>query len=316
MFTLSLLVASAYLPLALGIYWHMRRTLSARVKRWIAQLPAGRASRGERVQQLDTLVLGNGSYHFLGRLTMMAPLIGVLLTAYGFGTLDFDRESASGDALAYLRAIRPLYWGVGWGAMLALVNVVLVQFAGVFVRDLRQHALERLAEVVPEARERDEIQASMLATNKAMEQFTVRLSALCEKVEQTTEARVVGMTRSVKRFRGGVARAETSLDTLATHLDCAGERLVRAAERVEPALLAQTESSTRMYRANAETAQELTELLRELNAAVQAIIPAGEVRQLVDLVRKVSENQRQVLAILGRPAVETVSWWAPWKRRK
>lgn len=92
-------------------------------------------SREDALQELDTRIAGNGHYLLLQRMGVMAPLLGVVLTVAGFFWLNVGENEQSLQSI--LLAVTPLVSGVGTGAILALINQVLLHIAGRRVESLR-----------------------------------------------------------------------------------------------------------------------------------------------------------------------------------
>ena len=95
-------------------------------------------TRDDALQELDTQIASNGNYLLLQRMGVMAPLLGVVLTVAGFYWLHVGDEVQSLQTI--LLAVAPLVSGVGTGAVLALINQVLLHIAGRRVESLRMTA--------------------------------------------------------------------------------------------------------------------------------------------------------------------------------
>jgi hypothetical protein len=95
-------------------------------------------TREDALQELDTQIASNGNYLLLQRMSVMAPLLGVVLTVAGFYWLHVGDEDQSLQTI--LLAVTPLVSGVGTGAVLALINQVLLHIAGRRVESLRMTA--------------------------------------------------------------------------------------------------------------------------------------------------------------------------------
>jgi hypothetical protein len=95
----------------------------------------GNFSREDALHELDTRIACNGSYLLLQRMGVMAPLLGVVLTVAGFYWLNVRDDVQSLQGI--LQAVTPLVAGVGTGAVLALVNQVLLHVAGRRVESFR-----------------------------------------------------------------------------------------------------------------------------------------------------------------------------------
>jgi hypothetical protein len=95
-------------------------------------------TREDALQELDTHIESDGSYLLLQRMSVMAPLLGVVLTVVGFYWLDVGSEESSLQGI--LSAVTPLVSGVGTGAVLAMINQLLLHVAGRRVESLRTTA--------------------------------------------------------------------------------------------------------------------------------------------------------------------------------
>jgi hypothetical protein len=113
--------------------------------RWVDSLfPRGDAavgsfSRDEVLRELDTRMAGYSDYLLLQRMGVMAPLLGVVLTVVGFYWLNVD-ESGEQSLESILLAVTPLVSGVGAGAVLALINQILLHAVGSRLERLRMAA--------------------------------------------------------------------------------------------------------------------------------------------------------------------------------
>jgi hypothetical protein len=103
-----------------------------------ARLRPSRFSREDALQELDCHIASDGNYLLLQRMGVMAPLLGVVLTVVGFYWLDVGGDDASLQSI--FAAVTPLMCGVGAGAVLAMINQMLLHIAGRRVESLRATA--------------------------------------------------------------------------------------------------------------------------------------------------------------------------------
>lgn len=96
----------------------------------------GHYSREDVLAQLDNWLEGHGSYLFLQRMGIMAPLVGLLITVVGFFFLQ-PPTTDNGDLKQILYTLTPLVLGVGTGASLAIINQLLLHLAGKATDTLR-----------------------------------------------------------------------------------------------------------------------------------------------------------------------------------
>jgi hypothetical protein len=110
----------------------------------VASFPTGKTqrpgnfSREDALQELDTRIASHGNYLLLQRMGVMAPLLGVVLTVAGFFWLDVGSNDDSLQSI--MSAVTPLVAGVGTGAVLAMINQMLLHAAGRRVESLRTTA--------------------------------------------------------------------------------------------------------------------------------------------------------------------------------
>ncbi|HEX2475544.1 MAG TPA: hypothetical protein VHK01_12405, partial [Lacipirellulaceae bacterium] len=109
--------------------------------------PPANYSREDVLQELDTRIASDSDYLLLQRMGIMAPLLGVVLTVVGFYFLEIN-DSQEQSLQSILLAVTPLVAGVGTGAVLALINQVLLHVAGRRVEALRMAAREWFDAVV------------------------------------------------------------------------------------------------------------------------------------------------------------------------
>ena len=95
-----------------------------------------RFTRDEALHELDVRIASDPAYLMLQRMSIMAPLVGVVLTVVGFFWLDVDGAGEQ-SLQTILTAVTPLVSGVGAGAVLALINQVLLHLAGGRLERLR-----------------------------------------------------------------------------------------------------------------------------------------------------------------------------------
>jgi hypothetical protein len=128
----------------------------------------GNFTREDALLELDTRIASDGNYLLLQRMGVMAPLLGVVLTVAGFYWLKVGDDDQSLDSI--LSAVTPLVGGVGTGAVLALINQLLLHIAGRRVESLRMTARTWFDTVIWDNSNRD-TQASPVNALQAMEHF-------------------------------------------------------------------------------------------------------------------------------------------------
>ncbi len=103
--------------------------------KWVnSNFPAGTSTPGnytreDVLHELDTRIASNSAYLALQRLSVAAPLLGVILTVLGFRFIVLP-ETEDPSLSEMLNVVTPLVLGVGAGAVLAMINQFLLHFAG------------------------------------------------------------------------------------------------------------------------------------------------------------------------------------------
>jgi methyl-accepting chemotaxis protein len=198
--------------------------------------PPANYSREDVLQELDTRIASDSAYLLLQRMGIMAPLLGVVLTVIGFYFLEINDEQEQ-SLQSILLAVTPLVAGVGTGAVLALINQVLLHLAGRRVESLRlaarewfdaviwRHigldtqaatvkavrAIERLATSVNESATRHDASSNRMAqTTTSMKDAATQFGQVVKSF--TTEIR--GIPESLSEVRRSTSAAAASLDDL------------------------------------------------------------------------------------------------------
>jgi len=99
----------------------------------------GSFTRDDVLKELDMQIASDGNYLLLQRASVMAPLLGVIITVLGFMLIDFSRTGEQ-DLGELLLTVAPLAAGVGTGALLAIINQGLLHFVGKKVEQVRYAA--------------------------------------------------------------------------------------------------------------------------------------------------------------------------------
>jgi hypothetical protein len=168
--------------------------------------PRGAFTRDQALAELDSRLAGDSKYLLLQRMGVMAPLLGVVLTVVGFLWLHVGGDEQSLDSI--LAAVTPLVSGVGAGAILALINQVLLHRVGVRMERLRLTARHWFDAVIWssvgfEARMAEE------HSTVAMEQFASVMTGTAERHAVSAE-RLEASTQLIKHAAsqlGGVAES-------------------------------------------------------------------------------------------------------------
>jgi hypothetical protein len=177
--------------------------------------PASHFTRDEALHELDVRIASDPAYLMLQRMSIMAPLVGVVLTVAGFYWLDVS-EAGEQSLQMILTAVMPLVSGVGAGAVLALINQVLLHVAGGRMERLRMTArawfdgaIWRHVAVVGDGAE----QNAMVSH----ERFAKSLAAAAAQFEKTVAAfqhDMEGIPGALRGARDALAASAAALEEL------------------------------------------------------------------------------------------------------
>ena len=215
------------LAIQLVVLWLAVRGIRVRTECWFDDARSGRFRRQTRtaaIAELERRLLLLPSAVSLRKLGVMAPLVGVILTAasivYGKAAVSLDAAWAdAGGMNALLSGLAPLLAGVAVGAMLAIVNQILLMLLHL-VEDRRlAGVLHRTSDDwFRESDDRVDLVADRITeAGRALEEATRQL----EQITQTS-------AQALERLVGSVAGATTQLESVATMLQKATEVPARA----------------------------------------------------------------------------------------
>jgi uncharacterized protein YukE len=263
---------------------------------------ASNYSREDVLQELDTRISSNGDYILLQRLGVMAPLLGVVLTVAGFYWLKVGNDDQSLGGI--LLAVTPLVSGVGTGAVLALINQVLLHIAGRRVESLRMsvrtwfdkviwsqsgrdaqvmdhavQAVERYAGSVHDAAERFSdnsklINESTAAMTEAASRFSEVVQSFTSKMEGVPEAlqdvhqTTAASANAFEQLVGVGSRAVSNLDVSVAAFRTTLEREFAAAARLHRRSTRSLTDTVQQIASIAKTSAQLSEFV------AQSITPA------------------------------------------
>jgi hypothetical protein len=209
-----------------------------------ATTPNGNFTRDDVLQELDARIASNPNYLLLQRMGVMAPLLGVILTVVGFYWLDVD-QSEEQSLSSILHAVTPLVIGVGTGAVLAVVNQILLHGVGNRIEKLRLAARTWFDDVIWSQIGAD----AQAATEKAV----AAIERLARSVAESADRHAAGSDR--------IAESTVAVQGAASHLRDVVQ-LFNAEIRGVPHALAD------LQQAIASSAAALTELIPAGSRAV------------------------------------------------
>ncbi len=114
----------------------------AATRAWLEEVTEGDSfdTRSEAIEVLDDRVQASKSLAILQRLTIIAPLLGVIITAIALMVNPTESETVS----EVLDNVKPLFSGVLAGAALSIINQFVVIGCLAAIRDLRDRAVQSL----------------------------------------------------------------------------------------------------------------------------------------------------------------------------
>jgi ABC-type transporter Mla subunit MlaD len=235
--------ASAYLAI-----WRLEAALGSAGVECRACLKDARLGRDDLLAHLDDVFASNGVYLWLNRMTMMAPLLGVVLTAIGFISLAASMRGARLTSVeSYLGQLHPLFYGVVSGALLAIYNQVMVQYAGHRLRKARQEARLELFRAIPVADERRSIEKRLARVNDVLNTFAGRLTGLGVAIDSAASSatqeiggKAVALSQALgdlaDSLREGRERVGRAVDQFAEQAGTAGAAVCRSLAGTETAI--------------------------------------------------------------------------------
>lgn len=173
-----------------------------------------RLSREDMLIHLEDVFASNGAFLWLNRMTMMAPLLGVVLTALGFislaGQMRAEATPATGIANleSYLSRMYPLFYGVVSGALLAIINQGMVQYAGHRLRTTRQAARLELFHAIPLSDERRRVEERLGRVSAVLDSFAGRITGLGVAIDtaaQVAAHEITGKVQVLSQALGAIA---------------------------------------------------------------------------------------------------------------
>jgi ABC-type transporter Mla subunit MlaD len=164
--------------------------------KWSQEAHNSRRSREELLRQLDFWLLNDRFRLRLKRLSTVAPLFGVSLTAMGFMMLGEGEQQLK--ALSFT----PLYSGVFAGVLLAMIN---------------QAAMTYLEEVCAQKRSNCEeyFAKSEEPVNAALDNFAKVIDGISRKAKSTVQSALSGVASDLTQSTQAIQLAGTTIQTMA-----------------------------------------------------------------------------------------------------
>lgn len=295
----------------------------------------GAFSREEALAELDARLTGDADYLLLQRMGVMAPLLGVVLTVIGFFFLD-GVESGEPSLSSILLAVAPLVSGVGAGAVLALVNQVLLHVVGIRIESLRTTARAWFDSAIWSRLEDDQTLVLAKAIG-AMDQFATavvgageRHVAGSQRIEQSAAAlgraadelravaagfsgEIKGVPQTLRELRSAISAAAGALEDLVPMGTRAVANLDVSVAAFRSTIDREFTEAARLHHRSgkelSETLARMAALAESFQASSDGLREIGE-RQLAELshrVRQGSDALNAMLAAGARSAEQAVA---------
>jgi hypothetical protein len=267
-------------PLLEWIVWRSaNRGLDAAIRDWRSRAMAFgflSDSRDVATQYLEMAIHASLGYALLRRITGLAPLLGVIVTAVSLATTSTSADDGSGavGGVAVLVALRPVFWGVVLGAALSIANQLLVVK---FDSALRARVREAVEEVPADRfaglrnvlgtfpEELRQILAALATSQQAIHEFqrrtTDEMGRILTRVRDAVHELADSATRSGEKLR----------ESAASHFD-------------------QVKVTTREF---GKTVGQMSEIVEKSNAHLDGVLSAAS-DQLGDAQRALAKSMQEI----------------------
>ena len=280
--TLVWTVALSYFGLQAVVFFAALRNASRRIESWRRDVSSGSLGgrQSDAIEALDDELASEGASLFQLRMGIMAPLVGVTVTALGF--IFFESESTKtvkadqlGDVLS---ALEPLFYGVLTGAVLGITNQLLAQLTRARIASWRNAAVRALrtrhAEAVRKSEEAHE-RADRLLDELAdrVERFTNRLDEAIDRAAQSSEKKAEALGAELDRLTSGLTRVAEACETRAATVD---DTLSRACETLDNSAARFRDGLDESTRQSREAGEQLHTSLKSARAAADRTREAAD----------------------------------------
>ena len=170
------------------------------------------ATREDAARELDRRQVAGPEFLLLSRIGVMAPLLGLLLTAYSIWEFQRDRMAALAAARAgdILAEALPLFAGVAVGAALAILNQLLMIHAAMRTTGLRLGAMDWFDGAADRARAALPPEPMVKAASR-VEAVANRLGSATVKLDRAVD----GLASAVGSVAGSASRLDLAVGSLA-----------------------------------------------------------------------------------------------------
>ena len=313
---IAICVGLLFLALQFWKYRQARSSVQTRCRQWADSCLEGKRrgqTRESGVLDLERSLASNPDMALLRRLGVIAPLIGVALTAMsvlslgfggGSGALQTTLLESTNIAVVAAGIINPLFWGVSVGAILAILNQFFVHHASKFedacfaecidperasgfrdTEDRLDALIKQFDEAALRLGQSADIVGSMLKTaraamegmNEACNEAATELSGISVRLNDALRAPTKDFVDAATGMR------KTALDA-AKQFSTGIASLSKQASTVEQRIATALERNREVIEAQAKSADAVSEAARALQAHIGQI-PADAFSTLASQVR-------------------------------
>jgi hypothetical protein len=244
--------------------------LEGRWSHWAQAAAASqRLSRNELLRQLDSLIQNSPWRLMLKRLSVMAPLFGIVLTAVGilvfvFASTENNTAVPGMPQLSLnqlLKSLTPLYLGVLAGALLAIFNQCLLQWIDSCGHQLRQNCDVRVTA----------FRASPV--NEALAEFETLIRSISDNARATLATAVTEAESRINQVANSISQSAAILNSISAEHTTYKESLRKAVADLRDSI----KTATSQMASNVKALDGgVSALNKELSTATAALKGTGK----------------------------------------
>ncbi|MFO0963737.1 MAG: hypothetical protein U0625_12665 [Phycisphaerales bacterium] len=267
------------------VYRRAKAGVAATVQAWTALAMSGAfavEAKDLAAQRLESEIHASFWYALLRRITGLAPLLGVIVTAASLTFTNIGGLEAAGESggLAALAALRPVFWGVVVGAALSITNQLLVVH---FESVLRGQVLEAVDRVPSER---------FAGIRDILGTFPAELRQIHAALEDSHRSMQVIQSEIIRQMEELLTTVSNSLAGLADTATSSGEILRESATNH----FDQVKLTTREF---GQTIGELSDLIAQSNQHWSGALQSAA-SHLGDAQRSLSKSLGEIQAETAR----------------
>lgn len=213
-FVLTIPTAVVFLRVSVLMRRRAVADMDTAVDLWLEQVADGDtfSTRAEAVEDLDDRIQASKSLVILQRLTVIAPLLGVIITAIALMLNSSESETVS----EVLDNVKPLFSGVLAGAVLSIINQFMVIECLANIRGQRDQAAQSLKDTdFRKATSPAELAAGDLVKGaKALQSAMGSMVSQSKKLASVQEQLITQGTASMNQLLESCHQLQTKTDSL------------------------------------------------------------------------------------------------------